>query len=351
MKYARALIVSLAIVNSSASWADEQNDEAVTVSVAVETAVVMAVTVPRRVVAYGTVEADPTATAVVALPRAAVIAAVRVRPGERVSAGQPLMDVETAAAPRLQYQQAVAALRYAEAQLAGVERQFEQQLATREQLAQARRDLADAEAAQRSLRATGADAATVTVRAPHPGIVAQLAVAPGDRPAADAPLLYLALESALVVRVGVTPETASLLARAAPVQLEPLSPNAAPIDAAVLAVQGMLNPATRLVDVIVAVPPEAAGALVLGATLRARIDGAPVSGWLVPRSAVLRDESGDYVYSAVADHARRVDVTIVADRNGQMLISGDLSAGERVVISGNYQLGDGAALTEVAADG
>jgi membrane fusion protein, multidrug efflux system len=335
----------------STLYADESEDEPQATDVAVQTAPVSAATVPRWIVAYGVVEADPTATDVVALPRAAVIAAVRVRPGERVGAGQPLLEVETAAAPRQQYQQAIAAVRYAQVELASVERQFKQQLATRDQVAQARRDLADAEAAERSARATGADAGKVTVRAPHPGIVTRVAVADGDRPAADTPLAYLARESALVVRVGVVPEAAAQIAEHAAVRLTALFGDAAPIDTTITAVHGMLDPATGLVDVTVAVPAQASGALVLGTTMRARIAGEWVSGWLVARSAVLRDESGDYVYSAVDGHAHRVDVSIVSDRDAQMLVSGALAADARVVISGNYQLVDGAALKEVAPNG
>jgi RND family efflux transporter MFP subunit len=333
-----------------AADADEDTEDAPSdAPVTIETAAVSAAEVARTVVAFGNVIADPAATDVIALPRAGVIAALLVRTGERVAAGQALLEVETAAAPRLQYDQALAALHFAQTQLAAVQRLFDQQLATRDQLAQAQRDLADARSAEQSLKTIGANAASSTVRAPHAGIVAQLNVSAGDRPAADAPIMQLATAAGLMVRLGVEPATARQLQPGAVARLTALFDDGIEFDAPVRTVTAMLNPTTQLVDVVLAIPEQRISMLALGGPIRGVFEVEPVAAWLVPRSAVLRDDSGDYLFVADAGHAHRVDVAILRDRDAQLAVGGALTAQDRVVVEGNYQLSDGAAIAEADA--
>ncbi len=170
---------------------------------------------------------------------------------------------------------------------------------------------------------------------------------PGDRTAADAPALNLAPLAGLIVRLGVESEAARRVTDGAAVTLAPVFDASRTFDGTAKRVHAMLNPTTRLVDVIVAIGEDDAAALTIGDQMRGTISLDKVDAIVVPRSALLRDESGDYVFTVVSDHAHRVDVEILVDRTSDVAISGDVAAGDPVVVSGTYQLTDG---TQVELD-
>jgi RND family efflux transporter MFP subunit len=320
---------------------EADSESAPEAQVVVVTAPAVGERVGRVVTSYGAVEADPDATDVVALPRAGVIRRVLVRPGERVQAGQGLVELDTAPGPKLQWEQAQAAVKYAEQQLARIERMAASRLATTDQLAQARRDLSDAQASERSLRSVGADTAQQLLRATKDAIVTQVLVNVGDRTSADAPALNLAPLDGLIVRLGVEPEIARQMPAGASVTVASVFDPDRVFDGMAKRVHAMLDPSTRRVDVIVAIAEAEAGALTIGEQMRGTIAIGEVDAIVVPRSALLRDESGDYVFTAVAGQAHRIDVEIVLDRTSDAAIRGDLVAGNAVVVSGGYQLSEG----------
>ncbi len=338
------LLASLAIPLADAE-SNADGDSGGEVRVSVATAPVRAERVVREAIAFGAVEPDPDAATAVALPRAGVIERVLVRPGERVSAGQELLELGTAPAAQSQWDQARAAAKYAEEQLARLERMLENKLATREQIAQAQRDLADARATERSLRSVGANAARQILRTPNDAIVTQVLVKAGDRAAADAPALALAALDGLIVRLGVEPEVAAQIDGGAAVKLAPVFDPQRVIAAHAKQVHAMLDPTTRLVDVVVPIPSEAAHALTLGIQMRGAIALGGIDALLVPRSALMRDESGDFVFTLVGDRARRVDVEVVLERAADAAVRGALAPGTAVVVTGAYQLSDGVRVT------
>ena len=297
--------------------------------------------VAREVTSYGVVEPDPNATDVVALPRAGVIRKVLVRLGERVSAGQALVELDTAPGATMQYEQARAAVKYADEQLARLQRMAETRLATREQVAQAQRDLADAQATERSLRTVGANATQQTLRAPKDAIVTAVLVNAGDRSAADTAALNLAAVDGLIVRLGVEPGIAREIVAGTNVKLVSVFDSGRVIDAAANRVHAMLNPTTRLVDVIVPIAVEDAAALTLGSQMRGSISLGAIDAIIVPKSALLRDESGDYVFVVASDKAHRADVEVLLERQSDVAIQGEVAAGDAVVVAGGYQLSDG----------
>ena len=66
-------------------------------------------------------------------------------------------------------------------------------------------------------------------------------------------------------------------------------------------------PRRGLVDVIVPIAVEDAATVTLGSQMRGSIALSTIDALVVPRAALFRDESGDYVF-AVAEQAHRVDV-------------------------------------------
>jgi len=61
----------------------------------------------------------------------------------------------------------------------------------------------------------------------------------------------------------------------------------------------------------------------------------------VPAPAVLWDQNGSYVFKAEDDRAMRVPVTIVSRQAGQVLVDGDIAAGDSVVTEGTQAVRTG----------
>ena len=77
-----------------------------------------------------------------------------------------------------------------------------------------------------------------------------------------------------------------------------------------------------------------------GTVVRERIQGLQL-----PAAAIRRDEAGTFVYLSAGLTAQRVDVEILYDNNGSVLVAGDgLHAGSEILIGGS-QLYDGRLLT------
>lgn len=313
-------------------------------SVLVETATVVSQQVRQTISAYGVVEPDPNALTVVALPRAGLITRLFVRLGERVKAGDPLLVLDTAPGTRMEFVQAEAGRKYAEGQLERSRHLFAEQMATRDQVASAERALSDANAKLSALKGVGADQNQQTIRAGDDGIVTVLSVNAGDRVAANTAAMFLAQLTGLVVRFGIEPEDARRVPDNAPLEIESVFQIGIRISTRLQKIGAMINPSTRLVDAVALIPDEVVGQLTLGDTMRAEITLAEQSALLVPRSAVLRDEHGAYVFSVENDRARRINVRIVYESSTETGIASVLAEGAVVVRSGNYELTDGMAI-------
>ncbi|HJS87234.1 MAG TPA: efflux RND transporter periplasmic adaptor subunit [Acetobacteraceae bacterium] len=337
---ARCIALSLALLVCLASRADAQPAE--TASVLVSTIVPRRGTVPEIVTAYGTATPGPGSTTTISLPRAGQVQALSAEPGVPVHAGDKLLTFAAAPAAVQAYQQAVAALELAKKERAHTAELLAQQLATRTQLAQADKTVADAEAALAAQRRENGGDSVQVVRAPFDGVVTAVAVKPGQRVAANAPLLSVARASGIIVSAGVEPSERAKLRQGEAAKLEPLQGGGA-VEGTVEQVDAMLDPATRQVGVAISVPP---GSVLPGAGYRALITVGAFEGWPVPRDAVLSDAKGTYVFQVANAAAHRVDVRIVGTFGETTVIDGPLDASRPVVTQGNYQLTDGEAVRE-----
>jgi membrane fusion protein (multidrug efflux system) len=297
--------------------------------------------------AYGRVEPAPDQVIAVALPRAGIIEHLWVSLGERIQAGQPLIEVATSPNEQMSYEQAKAAVGFAESKLSRQEHLFQQHLATRDQVDAARQELDDARSTLQALERRGADRKTQVIRAPVAGIVAKVDVTQGDRVQADTGALLLATGRALVVPLGLEPEDARRVASGMPVLLTSAFQPSLHVEAQVGAVHAMVNPSTRLVDAVVAVPDAATSELMLGSAIEGTITLETRNALAVPRRAVLTDAKGPHLFVVEQGHARRVDVSTGLEDGGLLEVSGSgLHAGQKVVTLGNYELSDGAMVRE-----
>jgi membrane fusion protein, multidrug efflux system len=311
-------------------------------TVAVQTETPRQGAAPDLVTAYGTATPALDGGMTLSLQQEGRVTALAVTPGEAVHEGDRLMDFGVSAAASSAYQQAVSALTLARTQRTHTAQLLTQQLATRDQLAQADKAVADAQATLNALQREGGGQPQQTLKAPFDGIVTSIAVAQGDRLAPGAPLMVLTRLDGLVVTVGIEPADRARVRPGAAARLQRLAGGPA-LDGQVVRVDGVVNPKTRLVDADVSVPP---GSVISGEAFRAILTTGQIEGWLVPHDAVLLDDTGAYLFQVTGGKAVRVDVSMAGTDGDRDVVRGKIDPKNPVVVQGGAQLSDGAAVRE-----
>lgn len=331
----------LLLFGSTGAYADDANPAAL-----VQTAAVQMRGVDQTVQAFGTIESGPRQLKVIAAPRASVVE-LDVAAGMRVTRGTALVTLLPTPDSAVLYAQAKSQADYARSALQRTQSLFKEKLANRDQLAAAQKTLADAEAnlaAQQQMGGGG----PVAIKALADGVVTAVNVASGTRVAADATLLVFAGQGGSLARLGVPPAQAAALRPGMPVNLHAVFDPRLSLAAKIAEVGGQVDPASGLVDVLVPVGGKSAAAFLTGANVAAEITVKVAQGLAVPRSAVLRDDQGAYLFIVKNGVAHRVNVQAGIDDGAWIAVSGDLKAGERVVTLGNFELTDGMAVRESA---
>ena len=145
-------------------------------------------------------------------------------------------------------------------------------------------------------------------------MVTALSVNRGDRVQADTAALTLADGDHLIAVLGVEPEDLSRLRRGAPVRIRAVFSPQTKVESQVRDIHAMIDPQTGLVQVLAPIPADSAPRFVIGSYLTAEIILDRHQGLSVPRSAVLQDKQGAYVFRVVDGKARRVAVTTGIER-------------------------------------
>jgi RND family efflux transporter MFP subunit len=289
---------------------------------------------------------------------------VRVREGERVTAGQVLAQFDTAAL-QVQLAERTATLASAHAQLAQSERVrgANAQLVKQNFISQNAFDTADAayraqaaavEAAQAQLAQTQLALSDAVVRAPITGYVAKRHVQPGEKVGFDAPLVGIVDLSKLEVQAQApVSDVAQIVPGArALVAIEGLPDRR--FEGRVERVNPSTEPGTRSINFFVSLPNE--GAL-LRAGMFARVHlhvGSERAVPALPVSAVRNDNGQDIVWVLADGRLRKTPVTLGRrDERAQMVeIRNGVSTGERVVATKFDNLRDGLAAQVIGgADG
>lgn len=319
-------------------------------SVLVKTASPSRGSIPDVVVAYGTAGTTAGSNSTVSLQQDGRITSVAVVPGQQVRRGETLLGFGPSAAAESTYRQAETALSLAQTQRAHTAQLLTQQLATRDQLAQADKALLDAKTSLDALRQEGGGRSAREIVAPFEAVVATVPVTQGDRVAANATLMTLTRLDGLVVTVGVEPSDRPRLRagqRARLARLRP-GPAAGDLQGSVARVAAILNPRTRLLDVDIGL---SAGAALSGEAFRATIQVGEIQGWIVPRNAVLVDGKGPYLFQILGGKAVRVDVRLLGSEADRDAVEGSVDASRQIVVEGSNQLDDGANVREGDAAG
>ena len=314
-------------------------DADVTPTAAITTAPAKAQSVQDVVTVYGVVTADPAASINVAAPKQVIVARVLVRTGETVRAGQPLVEVANAPGSELAYREAADAATFARNDLARVQRLYDEKLAANDQLETARKALADAEAGLAAQQKQGASKSLQILVAPQAGVVTNVAAAPGDHVAQDAPLVALARAGAEVAKLGLEPGFAAIAPGQA-VTLQPVG-GGPPIASRISMVGRAADQTTKTLD---ALAPLNGAAVPVGAAVRAEVATGQHAGLVVPRAAVVFDETGAHLFTVSGGKAHRVFVQTGADHGEDLEVKGQIAPGTAVAVEGAYELQDGMAV-------
>lgn len=302
-------------------------------------------------------------TARVGAPAQARIASINLRPGDRVTAGQTLValqsqqasvahaDVQKAEAEVASRRTALAYARMAReraerllaakaAARAEVERAQADEQAAQSALTQAEAERSRAEASVLQVGAVGTSGEAI-VRAPLGGVVLTRDATPGAVVEAGAPLVSITDDSTLWLEASVADRAASALRNGADVQFTvPAYPGETFI-ARIISIGGALDPQTRTVPVRALVQNrdhKLRSAMFATVLLSA---GAKTEAVSLPERAVVLVDEKPVVFVARPDAKggatfERRSVTVGAKRDGNVLVAGGVRAGEPVVTDGAY---------------
>ena len=313
-----------------------------TVTAPVQIAQVVNATLKHHVQADGVIAPDSIKSRDMTLSSDVLVGSVWVHEGQAVKRGEKLFSTRPAATTRVAYGQARADLDFAQQEMKRIERLRKQGLAGNEQASQARENLSKAQAAYEVVRTLGRPQVQNTSA---DGVVVNLGVVPGkELPAGQSALTIVA--SGRVAKLALLPEYASRVAIENVVDVVDVFDPAHTCKGAVTSVGESVSADSISVPVVITLPHSCQGWRVGGA-VRATIEDYSEQTLAVPISAVLGSDANEYVYVIDRGFAHKVTVRTGLEDGDQIAVSGDLKAGQQVVVQGNYELSDGMAVKVV----
>jgi len=275
---------------------------------------------------------------------------VLVDAGSWVRAGQVLATVERAVQTQLAAQQAaqIAAAR-ANAQLAQQNYERSQSLVGRGFVSKAdldakraARDAAYAQVrvAQAQLGQTRAEIGRLDIRAPTSGLILARTVEVGQIVSPGSPALFrLAEGGAMEMRAQLAQQDVAAIRVGMPASVTPVGTDTA-LSGSVWQVSPVIDPQSRQGEVRIAIPYQQS--IRPGGFAEARISSGATTAPLLPQSAVLSDEKGNYVYVVNAkNEVERRNVRVgTVDENGVTIADG-ISGQEAIVLSAGPFLNPG----------
>lgn len=301
-----------------------------------------------KTVGFGKVQARPADVVSVDAPHDSIVSKVFVRPGEIVKQGNPLAALTATATTQEAYGKAQTAADFANAKLKRMQFLWSKRDITLPKLEQAQIAAKDAQAALQALKKVGSQKQEETVNALVSGTVTAVSVSEGDHIQQNAKILSLSPGSSLAVLLGVEPAEAVKVQRGMSVTLSPATALDKTISGKVSAVNAVLDQQTRLVDVLVDIEPGAGDPQPIGTYMRGEITLKREQTLAVPRSAILYDKKGAYIFVVNQGRAHRLTIVPGLESGDLVAVKGAVKSGDSIVIQGNYELTDGMRVKEVA---
>jgi RND family efflux transporter MFP subunit len=297
--------------------------------------------IPDLVYAYGTATPTSSATVTESFQRDGRISEIFVEVGDQFKKGDKLLDFGASPAAKVAYLQATTTLTQKQHALERKQQLFKQQLATRDDVENAEKDLSDAKSNVEMFKQIGSITESEILTAPFDGVVTAISVSKGDRISAGAPLMTLSRTDQIILSVGVEAGALEKVKPDLPVHLTSLLPGRKPADGKVKRIGAAIDTKTRQVPVLIELPD---GVALSGENFKAGIEVGKFQGWVVPRDSVGSNSKGTFVYQVDEGHAKRVYVKVVGSVGKNSVIEGDIDSQKEMILSGNYQVDDGDAV-------
>lgn len=225
-----------------------------------------------------------------------------------------------------------------------MQEQFNQRLATNTQLIAARQTFSSAHLNLDNLEKQGVGQSN-QLKAHFAGIIRTVNAQEGQIVPAGGPLVEIAMENRIEVKLGIEPEVVSHVHENALVELAPVHTDGQPTAGHVRLITHQVNPATRLVDVFVTLPPDSG--LMLEGYVRGTLVIASKKTLVVPRGAVLPEDKAYALYTVENGKAVKHVVHLGLENSKEVEVAGDnLHEGMAAVLSGNYELTPGMAVSQ-----
>jgi membrane fusion protein, multidrug efflux system len=301
-------------------------------------------TITEKVIVYGSVVAQPGKTHSVSIAFETRVRHILVAPGQFVHENDPLIEIELSPAAQVQFQQAKNAAEAARKELKQTQERFNLKLATNQDLSAAEKTARDAEAQLSGLQRAGAGGDN-RIHSDMSGVIAKVAAQNGQIVPSGGPLVEIVAENEIEVKLGVEAEDLSAAQKGASITVVAMNdPTAAKVDGTIRLVTRRIDPTTRLVDVYVTLPEGTK--LLLDGYVRGEIQRTEKNALVVPRPAVLPNESREFeVFTVANNRATKHTVKIGAENSNEIQVTADdVHEGDPVVTVGNYELEDGMAV-------
>ncbi len=288
----------------------------------------------KRVEAVGTAEA---LRSVVIFPAVSdEVTDVRFVPGQFVKTGQVLVKLDD--------RRQSAAVQRATLQLADAERNLQRLIESRASGAVPQSQVDDARTVRDLAKVTLDEAMTElddrTIVAPFDGVVGITDVEIGDRITPQTPITTLDDRSQLYVNFDAPEAAVDILMENPVVTLSPWSNRTINIDATIAQIDSRIDETDRSIR---------ARALLAndndtyrpGMSFRVNLSHEGPQYAAVPEASLLWSAYGAYVWKAVEGKATRVNVEVKQRLRGTILVSGDLTQGEMLIVEGIQRLRNG----------
>lgn len=316
-------------------------------SVLVKTCLLKTGVLHDNIVVYGHVIPISKEVKVYSLPYESIVDRIMVVQGQRVNSGDILINVAQSPNTKMELKQAKIEYRAAESNLTNIENKIKAKLTTKTELFSARSRLKQANEKYKSLLSNVVNSKSA-IKAESDGIVWQINVNTGELIPAGQMLLSIVPYNKVCVKLGIEPEDIDYVHEGDKVTLARVcSKNTPKIQGKVILVSQQINPITRLVDILI-LPNKSQKSFLLNDYIAGIISMSSIkNGFIAPRSAILEDEKGFYMFTVKNGFAKIHRVKLgIQEGNYVQVIGPDLSRNMRIVTVGNYELTDGAFVRE-----
>jgi RND family efflux transporter MFP subunit len=297
--------------------------------------------IPELIYAYGMAVPTSSAQQTASFQRDGMVAEIYVEVGDQFKMGDKLLDFGASPTAVMTYKQAQTTVSLKQHALERKQQLFKQQLATRDDVENAEKDLSDAQSTIKMLEEIGSIKDSEFLTAPFDGVVTAISVNKGDRISAGAPLMTLSRPDRLILSVGVEAGALDKVKPDLPVHLTSLLPGRKPSDGKVKRIGVAVDQKTRQVPVFVEVPD---GMALSGENFKAGIEVGKFQGWVVPRDSIGTNTRGKFIFQVDDMHAKRIYVNVIGSVGKNSVVEGDIDSQKEIILSGNYQVDDGDAV-------